>query len=90
MVSLFFVRNFLTGLVTGQEILARVQLTWLPEEVLHSELLLSSFEKHGEALLDLVLSRVDNSAKCDKYASGYDPLVRRMFEASNRIKSKLC
>ena len=54
-----------------------------------AESLLRSFDKIEEALLDWVRLRADNSAQWHKYVSSYDPLVPRLFEASDRIKSEL-
>ena len=89
MVSLFFVNKRLTALVTGQKVPAGAQLQWLPDEVSKAESLLSSFEQHEESLLDSVRLRTDTSVKWHKYANSYDPPVRRLFEASDSVKSEI-
>ena len=90
MVSLFFVTKFLKALLTDQKSPAGAQLPCFPEEISKEESLLACFESHEEALLDWVCERREASAQWDKYASRCDPLVRRLFEASGRIKSELC
>ena len=57
--------------------------------MLKAESVLSSFEQHEEALLIWIRQRADASAQWHKYASTFDPLVRRLFEASSRIKLEL-
>ena len=52
--------------------------------------MLTCFESHEEALFDWVRQRHDAWAQWQKYASSRDPLVRRLFDASGRIKSQLC
>ena len=89
MVSLFFVNKFLTALVTGKEVPNEAQLPWIPYEISKVELFLSSFEKHEQALLDWMHQRTDDSAQWHKYASSFGLPVRRLFEASGRIKSEL-
>ena len=89
-VSLYFITKFLTALVTGQGVPAGAQLPWLPDEISKAESLLACFESHEEALLDWARHRREASARWHKYASCYDPLVRRLFEASERIKSEQC
>ena len=51
--------------------------------------MLACFESHEEALIDWTRQRRVASAQWNKYASSYDPLVRRKFKASGRIKSEL-
>ena len=89
-VSLFFITKFLTALVTSQESPAGAQFPCFPDETSKVESLLTCFESHEEALLDWVLQRLDSSVRWHKYASSYDALVRRLFEASGRINSELC
>ena len=89
MVSLYFATRFLTALVTGQGDPAGGKFPWLPDEMSKAESLLSCFESHEEAFLDWVRQRRDASAQWHKYAGSYDLLVRRLFEASGRIKSEL-
>ena len=65
------------------------QMPWFLDEISKVEALLACFESHEDVLLDWDHQRRDASAQWHKYASSYNPLIRRLFEASGRIKSKL-
>ena len=53
-VSLFFITKFLTALITGQEVPAGAKFLCLSDKMSKSELFLSCFESHEEALLDCI------------------------------------
>ena len=57
MVSLFFVKKFLTALATSQENLAGAHLPRLPEEISRAESLLACFESHEETLFEWIRQR---------------------------------
>ena len=59
-------------------------------EISKAELFLACLESHEDALLDRVRQRREAWAQWYKYASSYEQLVWRLFEASGRIKSELC
>ena len=50
---------------------------------------MSSFEQHKESLLDWIRQHADANTQWYRYASSYDPLVRRLFDVSGRIKFEL-
>ena len=85
----FFVNKYLTAMITDQEVPGGAKLPRLPDEVLKAESWQSSFEHHDEELPDSVRLRVDTLTQCHKYASRYDPIALRLFEASGCIKSEL-
>ena len=89
MVALFFANKFKTALVTGQDDPAGAQLPWLPDDMLTAEPLLSSLELQEEALLRAVRSGEDSASSWHKYASSFDPTVRRLFEVVDRVKTEL-
>ena len=57
-------RNYLTALVTDQNVLARAQLLWLPDDVSRVKLLWSLFEQQEEVLVDFIHHHADTSTQC--------------------------
>ena len=90
MASLYLTNKYLITIVAGQEVSAGARLPYLSDEIPKAESLLSCFESYVEALLEWVRQSSEILSQCHKYVSIYDPLLRRLFEASGSIKSELC
>ena len=73
--SLFYVTNFLTAIVVGQNSPSGAQLLCFPDEISNLASLLACFESHKEVSLDWVIQRSESSVQWRKYAGSYDPHV---------------